>query len=623
MPGIAAVVPANASPRAAAESLGRMVPATCKDPSWHQRSWQAEGGRCGLAAWVRQQDDPASIAQLGDATLILDGELFGVPCDRDGHAAYLLRRWEEDGAAALRGLEGRFVAVVWSAERQQLTLLTDKFASKPVYFRSVGGEFAAGTSISALRDQAAGPLSWNLDGLVQFLTFGQLWNNDTFYDSISAAGPAAEIVFDAASGEVAVRQYWRPAAPSAGGYRRDLDALTAAFATSVDEQSRDTPGLGVALSGGLDARTMLAYVDTESLRPPCVSLGMEGSLDQRSARRLADLAGCPFHSLVLGEGFLEHFSRHLRRMVELTDGHYLSQCIVMPTFPLYQQLGVRVLMRGHVGELLHMHKAYNFSVDSGIFDLRQEAALEDWLWQRLPNHLTAGVAEPVLQGVEPSEFSRRGRDSLRRAIADTRHLDHPLDRISQLFLDQRTRRETAMSLVKFGSVVDTRMPYLQGELIEAVLAIDPALRVGESIQTHLLRARRPDFLRPANSNTGAPVGASPLYRQFCYLRMRVLAKLGVKGYQPYERLGLWLRRELRGQVEAILLSPACLDRGLFHPDCIRASVRRHISGEANHTYLLMAMMIVELGMRGVRQETELSAPGVLGTDRQEARIESP
>ena len=112
--------------------------------------------------------------------------------------------------------------------------------------------------------------------------------------------------------------------------------------------------------------TMLALVDSETVHPACVSLGMEGSLDQRSARRLAELAGCSFHPLILGEGFLENFRQHLERMVGLTDGHYLDQCIVMPTFPLYESLGIRVLLRGHAGELLHMHKAYNFSVDDAF-----------------------------------------------------------------------------------------------------------------------------------------------------------------------------------------------------------------------------------------------------------------
>ena len=59
--------------------------------------------------------------------------------------------------------------------------------------------------------------------------------------------------------------------------------------------------------------------------------------------------------------------------------------------------------------------------------------------------------------------------------------------------------------------------------------------------------------------------------------MKVLGKLGVKGHQPYERLGLWLRTSLRSLVEEILLSPECLDRGVFVPETVQSVVRQHLA----------------------------------------------
>jgi hypothetical protein len=79
--------------------------------------------------------------------------------------------------------------------------------------------------------------------------------------------------------------------------------------------------------------------------------------------------------------------------------------------------------------------------------------------------------------------------------------------------------------------------------------------------------------------------------------MRLLGKLGVPGYQPYERLGLWLRRELAPVVRNLLLSELCLDRGVFEPQTVHNVVQRHLSGERNHTYLIMAMMVFEAGHR--------------------------
>src|SRR5205814_273208 len=127
----------------------------------------------------------------------------------------------------------------------------------------------------------------------------------------------------------------------------------------------------------------------------------------------------------------------------------------------------------------------------------------------------------------------------------------------QMFLAQRLRRETAQSLVEFDSVVETRLPYLDNDLVDELFAAPPELKLGDAIQAHILR-RRPDFLRVVNVNTGTVVGAGRVRRAVGNFRRRVLAKLGVKGYQPYERLGLWLRRQLRPLVERLLLDDRCL-----------------------------------------------------------------
>jgi hypothetical protein len=130
-----------------------------------------------------------------------------------------------------------------------------------------------------------------------------------------------------------------------------------------------------------------------------------------------------------------------------------------------------------------------------------------------------------------------------------------------------------------------------------LLAVPPALKVGEGIQGFMLRRHRPALMDVVNANTGAPVGAGPLRQRLATLKMKVLAKLGVPGYQPYERLGLWLRRELRPLISDILLNDRCLSRGVFVPDTVRSVVHRHWSKTANHTSLLMAMLFNELGHR--------------------------
>src|SRR5207302_8866403 len=122
-----------------------------------------------------------------------------------------------------------------------------------------------------------------------------------------------------------------------------------------------------------------------------ISIGMDGSMDHRSAAEMALLAGRPHHQCLLDERFLANYADHLRQMVRLTDGHYLSQCIVMPTLPVYRELGIEVLLRGHAGELMHMTKAYNFSLDREALAVRDEAALEGWLLRHLQTYMLEGT----------------------------------------------------------------------------------------------------------------------------------------------------------------------------------------------------------------------------------------
>jgi hypothetical protein len=237
-------------------------------------------------------------------------------------------------------------------------------------------------------------------------------------------------------------------------------------------------------------------------------------------------------------------------------------------------------------------------MDTSALALRDSPSLEHYLFSRLRTFLWDPAADAALfvPGIQ-CQMEEMARDSLHQCVQQSAEMASTPQRIAHMFLSQRTRRETAMSMVKFGSVVETRLPYLDNDLIDTLLAAPPELRMADRIQTHIVRRRFPAFLRVMNSNTGAAMGAGHLSRWLGKVRMKVLAKLGVRGYQPYERLGLWLRRELQPLVIRVLLSEPCLERGIFAPDTVKTLVNDHLSSRRNHTFLLMAMMTFEVGQR--------------------------
>jgi hypothetical protein len=150
---------------------------------------------------------------------------------------------------------------------------------------------------------------------------------------------------------------------------------------------------------------------------------------------------------MLDEGFLRQFERHLREMILLTDGHYLDQGIVMPTLPLYRDLGIETLLRGHAGELLHMSKAYAFSLDDAALRA-SEGELPAWLL----GHLTAYMLQGVPSDIFTTDVREGARASLEEAYRRTVPGAAPVDACGSCFSPNGCTARTALSMHKFAAL---------------------------------------------------------------------------------------------------------------------------------------------------------------------------
>jgi asparagine synthase (glutamine-hydrolysing) len=613
MPGIIGL--ASTEPEAGIASLFAEMASRMERYPWYCENRHIDEpaglamGRVSLGS-VNGAEQPA-VNEERSLLAVMDGELYDYDDQRraleacghvfHGHsqAELLLHGYESKGKEFFAGLHGQFVAAIWDRNLRRVILTNDRFGMRPLYYAKLRGRLLWASAIKALLADPAVCRQAHLRGIAQFFTFGHLLGEDTMLKGVRLLPAAGWLIYSLSDDRLSLDRYYRltdSRHSNEGSEAAILQRIEEAFAKAVDRCTAGTERLGLSLSGGLDSRTILAAVPAD--RPiTTVSMGVSGSMDHRGAEKMAKLRHCLHHSCVLGDGFLARFADYLKQMVQLTDGHYLSQCVILPTLPVYRELGIQVLLRGHAGELMHMAKAYNFSVDKKALAIRDDAGLEQWLYGRLQTYMLDGIEDSLFAPAHRREVANLARESLRACLRESERIQSPLQRIAHLFISQRLRRETALSMVKFGSLVETRLPYMDNELVDALLSAPPEMKLAEKIQEYILRRRMPAFLKVANSNTGTRVGAGPMARAFGNARLRVLAKLRVRGYQPYERLGLWLRRELRPLVEDLLLDERCLDRGLFDPNTIKSIVENHLSGRRNHTYLLMALMTFELGQR--------------------------
>jgi asparagine synthase (glutamine-hydrolysing) len=606
MPGICGIA-ANGSPNL--RSLVDAMASRLRHYPWHTaRTCAPNGGSAALSSVTLGSPATDTLAEVSGVALAFDGEIYaakdarahlvrhGVHFHGDSTVELLMQGLSRDGTPFLASLNGCFAAAIWSVQRQTLTLVSDRFGMRPLYWAEVNGTLVFASEIKALLTVPGVSRAMSPEGLAQFFTFGQYLGERTSFDAISLLPAASILEFDVTTGNVRIESYGAvmPASAVPATTAAALDAVSDDFVASVKRQTADTDGLGLSLSGGLDARSILAVVPGHTPLTT-VSLGIPGSIDHRAAKLLSALAGRTHHAQMLDGSFLGSFEDHLREMVRLTDGQYLDQGIVLTTLPSYRELGVTTLLRGHAGELLHMRKAYAFSLDAEAMGVRDESALEAWLWPHLSDYMVGAVDGPLFSnGAGGRDVIEQARASLRARLAATMHMSPPVQRIWQLFVGERLRRETALSLQMFRSFTEVRVPYLDPSLVSLLLALPPALKLDDTLQSHILRRHKPEFLEVVNANTGAPMGAGPLKTSVASFKMKVYAKLGVPGYQPYERLGLWLARELKPLVHRVVLSDRFLARGLFVPEAVRRVVAQHEARTHNHTFLVMAMLIFEI-----------------------------
>lgn len=609
MPGICGF--AGPLPHGDAEcSLADMIDRMTHHSWYRKKAFIAPGGGVALGRVSLGGGWDAAGPALADGesgAAFLDGEIYGASVEESQRRLLDACAGGAGPDSWLSSLQGLFSGAVWDGTRERLLLVNDRFGMKPLYYARGARGLVFASEVKALLRRGAVSRALDLQGLVSFFHYGQLFGERTFYEEIRVLPPGSVLEYRPVEDSLAERRYFRLASrrPEPGvSDEEHLTRLGALVKAGVERRLTPEAPMGLSLSGGLDSRTILAVVDEKRFPMTTVCVGVPGSIDQRSARRMAALTGSRHCEFLVDRDVLDRFEDHLRELVWLTDGHLRSQIITLPTLPKYRELGIEVLLRGHAGELLHMRKAYDFSMKPELVAVRDESRLEAWLRQRLGGWMLQGVEGPLLKGMTGEELEERSRALLRDLLDELGEDDPPVHRVWRLFITQRLRRLVATAMLEYGSLLRVRLPYLDNDLIDAVLSSPPELKLGDAVQARLLARCRPEFLGIVNANTGVRVGAGPLRNWAGNFRRRAFAKLRVPGYQPYERLGLWLRRELRPLVERILLDRRCLDRGVFEPETVRRVLAAHASRRANHTYLILTLLSFELGQRMFLEDGE-------------------
>jgi asparagine synthase (glutamine-hydrolysing) len=206
---------------------------------------------------------------FGPLHLVFNGEIYNyrelrAECRRRGHvfrtegdAEVLLHAWAEWGEGALARVNGMFALAVWDDRTRRLTLASDPFGEKPLYYAHAGGRLVFASSLRAILCDRAVAGGEDADALAAFVAHGKMPAPGASFVRGIARLPAAHVL-RWHQGLRKVERYWRPRrldVPRDYGTARDQ--LRALLTDAVRLRLRSDVPVGTSLSGGVDSSTVV------------------------------------------------------------------------------------------------------------------------------------------------------------------------------------------------------------------------------------------------------------------------------------------------------------------------------------------------------------------------------
>jgi asparagine synthase (glutamine-hydrolysing) len=254
----------------------------------------------------------------GSITIVYNGEIYNHLSLREqliarGHSyrthsdtETIVHLYEEYGHDCVQHLRGMFAFAIWDRNKKTLFVARDRLGIKPLYYRLTPERFLFGSEIKVILAYGTSAAAFNRAVLPEYLAFGYLSAEDTFYSGIRKLlpGHTMEIGLD---GQPHIRQYWDLDASSphksqdesyyVRGYRELLEGAVNSHLMS------DVP-LGVFLSGGLDSSAVAALmtkVRREPIETFSVGYGEQAYSELPFARTVSDHINSQHREVMVSE----------------------------------------------------------------------------------------------------------------------------------------------------------------------------------------------------------------------------------------------------------------------------------------------------------------------------------
>jgi asparagine synthase (glutamine-hydrolysing) len=503
--------------------------------------------------------------------LVSKGHVFRTQTDTET----IVHLYEELGPRCLEKLRGMFAFTIWDENQKTLFVARDRVGIKPLYYYVSEKCVVFASEIKAILADPEVDRKIASELIDRFLTFLYLPGEETLFKGIKKLLPGHYLV--ATKGRADVRRYWdlefaRPGSRRSREQAQEelVDLLTEAVQLHM---VADVP-VGVLLSGGVDSTAVLSFAregTDKGVSSYTVGFSDRGVADERPYARLAaDAFGSRHYDMTISAA---DFATFMPKYV----WHMEEPVCEPPAIALYYvsklaRQHVKVLLSGEGGDeafagyssyrnllwlerLKHLIPALNgtaargISLANSLFGLPRLAQYAPLICARFPEYYLSRTSNPY-------RYTGNGLSKLYAAdYARSINREHSLEPVrrlqshvqgqgvleSMLYIDTKTWLPDDL-LVKadkmtMANSVELRVPLLDHKVLEFAAGLPSNLKIRGFTTKYL--AKKALAKRIPRSILHRPKAGFPV---------------------PYEA---WLKKDLRGWANDILLDRTTTSRGYF------------------------------------------------------------
>lgn len=526
----------------------------------------------------------------------------------------LVRAYIQFGAPNfIKAFRGMFALALWDVTRERLLLVRDRLGEKPLYYALNDDWLVFGSEIKAILQHPSVSKSLNEAVIPHYLAYGYAPSPHTMFEGIQQLPPGHMLIVDLQTPNkkprISNQPYWEPLYPAIGPDPRTEDDIAADLLAHLRWAVRmrmisDVP-LGAFLSGGLDSAAVVALMAQESsqaIKTFTIGFANEKSYDEtRHARTVAARFVTDHHEFIVKPDVVD--------LVDELVWHHdqpFGDSSAIPTY-LVSKLArqhVTVALTGDGGdELFAGYDRFRAAVLAstlilpdaavraigGMLDNLPESTGYANIVRRASRFVNAAnlpmperylswvryVSGEWVEALVGAGGEEAVREHYRTYFGETDEDEE--DAIIARLLDVNLRTYLPDDLLvkadrsSMAASLEARAPFLDHVLVQFAATIPSSLKLRRNTSKYILkkalRGVLPDVVIDRKKHGfGVPVGA-------------------------------WLRGQLAGYAQSVLLSEEASARGIFNMDAVRQMLEEHTSGHSDLGQALWTLLTFELWVR--------------------------